>query len=543
MSLHRSTPRLFAVLSLWVLLAVLSSGGCSAPPTPLAATQVAEPTLPPVLPASPPAVTAKSSAVPESSPQVLAACDTDLQAQAMRAGHVPNWNALGLEACYELTLDLKPDGQSYTGAARVTFANLTGSDLSDIVFRIYPNSRVIYGGALDITSAQVDGRDAALEIFLPDKTAVRLPLETALPSGATTVIDLQFEGGMPIDFASGGVYGIFNYSTEGPIATMANWYPILAVWDVERGAWSAERVLGEGDAVVSETALYRVRVSAPAGWEVVTSGSLLESQREGDVTAHDFVSGPTRDFMIVTSPAFESREAEANGVRVAHWGQPKDDSSRDTVLEVATGSIGAYDARIGAYPFAELDVVAVPLQNASGVEYPGLILIADDLYTIGPDRWLQVTTAHEVAHQWWYSVVGSDVLESPWQDEGLTSFTSALYFEDNFPDFYRVLIDFYELSFDDYKERKRDEPIAQPLSAFRGRGDAYGAIVYAKGALFFANLREQMGDDAFFEALQRYYAENQYAIASPETLLAAFEASCGCELDTLYSEWGVVAPP
>ncbi len=538
MSLRKSNPKLPAVLA-GILSGALAVSSCSAPAAPPAATQTAEATIPP--PATDETATFSPSRA--SSPDVLAACDTSLQAQAMRDGHVPDWNALGLDTCYELTLDLKPDDPSYTGAARVTFTNLTGGDLPDIVFRIYPNSRVIYGGALDITSMQVDGRDTLFEVFLPDKTAVRLPLETPLPSGATAVIDLQFEGRLPVDFASSDVYGIFNYSTEGPIATMANWYPILAVWDVERGAWSVERVLGEGDAVVSETVLYRVRVRAPAGWSVVTTGSLLESENEGDSTTHDFVGGPVRDFMIVASPAFESREAEANGVRVVHWGLPEDEPSRDTALEAASGSISAYDARIGAYPFAELDAVAVPLQNASGVEYPGLILIADDLYTSGSDRWLQVTTAHEVGHQWWYSVVGNDVLESPWQDEGLTSFTSALYFEDNFPAFYRVLMDFYELGFDEYKERERDEPIAQPLSAFRGRGDAYGAIVYAKGALFFAELREQMGDDAFFEALQRYYAENQYAIAGPEVLLAAFEASCGCELDTLYSEWGVVAPP
>ncbi len=542
MSLHRSTPRLFAVLSLGILLAALSTGGCSAPPPPLAATHIAELTPSPALPASPPATTASPSAVPASSPQVLAACDIDLQAQAMRAGHLPDWNALGLDTCYELTLELKPDDPSYTGAARVTFTNLTGDNLTDVVFRIYPNSRVIYGGALDITSAQTDGRDAAPEVFLPDKTAARLPFETPLPGGATTVIDFQFEGRLPVDFASSDVYGIFNYSTEGPIATMANWYPILAVWDVERGAWSAERVLGEGDAVVSETALYRVHVTAPAGWQVVTTGSLLESSREGDSTTHDFVSGPARDFMIVTGPALESREAEANGVRVAHWGLSDDESSRDAALEAASGSIGVYDARIGAYPFADLDAVAVPLQNAAGVEYPGVILIADSLYTSEPDLVLQVTVAHEVAHQWWYSVVGNDVLAWPWQDEGLTSFTSALYFEGDSPAFYRRLIDFYELSFDDYKQREGDEPIAQPLSAFRGRSDAYGAIVYAKGALFFAELREHIGDDAFFEALKTYYDENRYQLVEPDVLLAAFEASCGCELDTWYSEWGVVAP-
>ena len=199
MSLH-PTLRSCAVLSLWVLLAALSSGGCSAPSTSLA-TQVAQPTPSPAPTASPSVTTTNPTPVLESSPQVLAACDIDLQAQAMREGHVPDWSALGLEACYELTLDLKPDDPSYTGSARVTFTNLTGGDLPDIVFRIYPNSRVIYGGVLEITSAQIDGRDAASEVFLPDKTAVRLPFETPLPGGATTVIDLRFEGQLPVDFA------------------------------------------------------------------------------------------------------------------------------------------------------------------------------------------------------------------------------------------------------------------------------------------------------------------------------------------------------
>jgi len=183
------------------------------------------------------------------------------------------------------------------------------------------------------------------------------------------------------------------------------------------------------------------------------------------------------------------------------------------------------------------------LQNAAGVEYPGLIMIGADLYT-GDSVLdvLPVAVAHEVAHQWWYGVVGNDVLQSPWQDEGLTTFSSTLYFEENVPPFYEGLLNYYRQRLEDYLAAEGDEPIAQPVGAFRGRGSAYGAIVYTKGALFFEELRHEIGDDAFFGALQAYYADNAYRLTDPPELLNAFEATCACDLEAFYEEWGVVNP-
>ena len=65
----------------------------------------------------------------------------------------------------------------------------------------------------------------------------------------------------------------------------------------------------------------------------------------------------------------------------------------------------------------------------------------------------------------------------------------------------------------------------------------YGSIVYIKGALFFAALREEIGAQAFFNALQSYYLENRYGIAAGEDLLLAFETASGRSLEGFYQEW------
>ena len=52
-------------------------------------------------------------------------------------------------------------------------------------------------------------------------------------------------------------------------------------------------------------------------------------------------------------------------------------------------------------------------------------------------------------------------------------------------------------------------------------------------------LRKEIGEQAFFTALQNYFANDLYKISPPESLLDGFEDSCQCDLDDFYSEWGV----
>ncbi len=467
--------------------------------------------------------------------QVLDACEIESQTAAMRPDQVPDWSKIGLSTCYDLTLDLDIKENSFQGSAKITFTNLTGVELADLVLRTYPNANLIYDGTLTLTSAIVDGSQVKPQVFLSDNTAVRLPLNAHLSVGETAVIDLEFTGRYTFNFGDQfGVYGIFNYVNEEQVLTLANWYPLLAPW-IE-GSWDVDSVIGIGDAVVSQTSLYKVRLTAPS------TGSIVSLEEVDDHNQWEFVSGPVRDFTILASPNFILREAQVGDVYIRHWGLSDGEARWDEALQATIDSLTLFNERYGPYPYRELDAVAVPLTLAAGVEYPGIFLIDDSQYEIDEQSpfLLAIVVSHEVAHQWWYGVVGNDVLRDPWQDEALATFSSLFYQQEYQTRFYEGTVRFYQERVSDVEQQSKDTAIDQPLRAFIDRPGEYSPIVYTKGALFFVELREMLGDQIFFNALQAYYSLNKYQIATPEELLDAFETACECELDNFYTEWGLI---
>jgi hypothetical protein len=65
----------------------------------------------------------------------------------------------------------------------------------------------------------------------------------------------------------------------------------------------------------------------------------------------------------------------------------------------------------------------------------------------------------------------------------------------------------------------------------------YVYIAYVKGMLLFDSVKEIMGYDKFISALQEYFDSNKFKIATPETLISAFEKSSGDKLSSLFESW------
>lgn len=472
--------------------------------------------------------------------EVLAACDLESQIRAMRPDQVPDWERLNLSACYDLSLRIEDTGKSFTGSERLTYKNTTEERLTSLVLRLYPNAKPIYGGKLQVTSVEANGVDIPFEVFLSDSTALRVNLLQSLKLGESIALAITFSGKVPIDFGGQSyVYGVFNFASDDQVLTLANWYPILAEWG--GNDWVAERVVGIGDTVVSEIALYKVRVTVPEGWQVVTTGSEVERTLQNGDQQLVYASGPTRDFVVSASPEFTQDQIDVDGFQINHWGLPSVIGREGEALQETGNAAKLYDQRFGAYPYAELDVVSVPLNLASGVEYPGVYLMGRDVYdpNSDPPFLLDIVAAHETSHQWWYGVVGNNVLEYPWQDEALATFSSLLFLQIYQQQYYSGTLDYYRTQVALVEDNSEDTGISQPVSAFVIRPKEYSLMVYDKGALFFVALREHLGDDIFFNALQAYYNENRYKVVPPIILLQSFEKACNCDLEDFYSEWEV----
>ncbi len=135
--------------------------------------------------------------------------------------------------------------------------------------------------------------------------------------------------------------------------------------------------------------------------------------------------------------------------------------------------------------------------------------------------------------------MGNDVLTHPWQDEALATYSSLVYQEAYQPGYYQGTLNFYAERVENFEANHEDTAIDQGVAAFIDEPAAYSPVVYTKGALFFVELQDLIGDEAFFNALHAYYRDNKYRLVSPQALLDSFESACGCDLDDFYSEWGV----
>jgi hypothetical protein len=251
-----------------------------------------------------------------------------------------------------------------------------------------------------------------------------------------------------------------------------------------------------------------------------------------------YVSGPVRDFFLIMSPDFQVVSQDVDGVEVNSYYLPEHPHGGEAALEIDSQSLQIFNQRFWRIPLctkwmsSKRRCVMLWALNIRASSWWLLIYML-----ILPRIHFLVATAHEVAHQWWYSVVGNDVFDEPWLDESLATYSSSLYYQDAISQAaYRGFINYWKNRLSDLRQDGLDDQVTQSLDYFEALDTprVYGTVVYTKGALFFDALREEIGDEAFFGALQNYYQKYKYQIAETEDLLAEFEASAGRQLDELY---------
>jgi hypothetical protein len=439
---------------------------------------------------------------------------------------------------YTIRLNLDFDTLSFQGRSSLLYINSEGTAQGELYLRLFPNGKKSYGdGSLYVSQVTVDGQPVTTGLS-QENTVLKVTLPTTVLPGQRIQMDMSFNGAVPVDFGGDktpAAYGIYNLSQN--VMALSGWYPILAVYDDQ--GWHLNPISEIGDTVFADDSFYTVEVCAASNLVIAATGIQTDRQASGSQTCTTYESGPAREFYLTLSPDFQVTSQGVDGSLVNSYFLPGFEGAGKQALQVGAGSLKIYNEKFGHYPYTELDIVQSPMRNALGVEFPGIVTVASSLYDTPDAPEFAVTTAHEVAHQWWYNVVGNDVFKDPWLDEALATYSSSLYYEyDMGPGYLDGLIQYWQQRYDNVRQEGNDDLITASLGHFETENpDAYGGVVYNKGALFFQKLRAQIGDQAFFTALQKYFIADKYSIATPDDLLKAFEDASGQDLDALYQFW------
>lgn len=511
----------------------------------------AEATAAPLPPAATSAPLPRATPAP-TAPQNIPAAPVD-----MPSGPPPDFNAALLpnaqddltritgESVYQINARLDPDQRRIVGAQRVQYTNTEDVPLDAIYFRLYVNAPHYNEGGISVENVQVNGAEAQTTLEVND-TVLKIALPQPLAPGQQAEITMRFTTTVPED----GGYGIFQ--VEDGTFTLYNWHPELAVY--EQGGWLLNPITKQGDPTNTDGANYAVTFAAPTGYQVVTSGVEAEPTEANDLMTHQIVSALTRNFVIVAGDTFEVVSEQTGDVTVNSYFLPNDQAGGNQALTTAAQSIDLFSQQFGPYPYPEVDVVEVRLGGgAAGMESTGMIMLGRDYYAPEQSGSMQgleslvpgadalnvlgFVTAHEIAHQWWYSTLGSDAYKQPWLDESLTNWSAAYFYEETAGEQVGLLArDLFVSSGYRAILARGDERLDQPVDQFSEL--EYSTIVYGKGALMYDALRQQIGDEQFFAFLRRYYEQYQFERASGAEWRATLAEVIGEEqAQAFYQKW------
>jgi hypothetical protein len=430
---------------------------------------------------------------------------------------------------YHLDVQIPADFCTLRGHEQVRYTNQEDEPLDALYFQLFPN---LAGGKTTVSAVEVGGRDVEPVYELED-SALRVPLPAPLQPGQQVIVQMDFEVEIPREM--GGNYGLFGYF-DG-ILVLDEFYPVIPVYDDE--GWNVE-VPPRGDVTYFDASFYRVRVTAPAGLTVVASGSEVSRESQGQEQVLTFAAGPVRDFYLAASEHYVVVGEQVGQTKVNSYAFPERTEGAQLALKTVASALRSFSARFGPYPYTEFDVVSTPMQ-ALGIEYPGLTGIALELYDphatvsgLPSTILLESVVAHEVAHQWFYNVVGNDQIDEPWLDEAVVQYVTGLYYVDVYG---QGAAQSYRGSWTDRWQRveRAEIPVGLPSQAYTD--EEYSPIVYGRGPLFVAALAEEMGQERFDEFLRDYYTSNQWGIGTAKVFRQLAEQHCGCDLTALFEAW------
>ncbi|MEI8412647.1 MULTISPECIES: M1 family metallopeptidase [unclassified Kribbella] len=381
---------------------------------------------------------------------------------------------------YDVELTGSADGTTWSGRESVAFTNSSAEPLPEIYLRLW-------GNVHDCNAVVV-----RIGVSTGDCTVVKVPLTEPLAPGKRTSIAFDVTMTAPNRqdrFGRSGQYSFFG-----------NALPVLAVRD--NTGWHLEPDVGIGESFYTVAADFRVQLTHTGNVVVPATGVTADG-----VT----IAKQVRDFAWAAGPFTTSEATSPGGIKVRTWATST--VTPAAVADARTTAMAAIDdfgRRFGTYPYGELDLVLNDQWNTfSGMEYPGFVLL------ISPGS----PVVHEVAHQWWYGIIGNNEYADPWLDEAFATYATDLHEGAHRPGCW---------------PRWLPTAITNPMSYWQSHQRSYGPVVYTYGACMLHDLERLIGTPTMVELLTTYAKAHWHGVSTPADFKAAAQAASSTDLTSFW---------
>ena len=466
---------------------------------------------------------------------------------ALLAGCGPNPNKPAdqsrEEAVEPVKLEVPPAGQLPDTAAPTAYRLDLVTDPAqggfeatvEIDMRLKAPHARIWLHSLDQTILNVVAR-------LPDGTEIAGAFEGGLADGGVSKID--FAEPVPAGNATLVIEyrAPYNFGLAGLYKAEQNGRPYLAS---QMEPIDGRRMFPGFDEPRFKTP-WTLTVTAPQGNQVISNAPLKgTSQLDGGMVKHTFApTRPIQSYLVALAVGpYDMREGTAlpaNTLRptpVPFRGFAP--AGKGDQLDVA---MGLTDEMLGyqevyfnyPYPYAKLDIIAVPdfaagaMENAGAIIYRESALLINERTPLNRRRGVLTVHAHELAHQWFGNLVTPEWWNDIWLNEAFATWMSYKTMDKVYPG----------QGFDRASQRRglaamgedslmNARQIRNPIERNADIKDAFDGITYSKGSGVLSMFESYLGEAAFREGIRLHMKRFEDDAADVEDFMKSLADGSG----------------
>jgi hypothetical protein len=374
-----------------------------------------------------------------------------------------------------------------------------------------------------------------------NQTALTVPLPQPIEPGQSATVRLNFVVRIPPKKG--------RWSQWDGITALAQWLPVVAVHDGKR--FKPAPFVPWHQPFHNEAGLYTVRVTLPAEQKLAASAAERRVKDLGNGwKAIEYEPTHLRDFALVASAKFVEKWGEADGVKIRCLHLPEHQFYADVFVEAVSQAIPMYNGWFGRYPYPQFTIVEACF-GWNGNECGGLVMIDDRMFRMPhvARDYPAYLVQHELCHQWWYNVVGTDGYAETFMDEGPATFFShrcadrcsghnnkLLKYPSGLgwlPNIHRD--DLRNYSYLGARARGDIHPTVQPMEKYEHLVNL-SASAYDRGSKVIGMVEERLGPD-FHPFMRRLYRKYQWRILLVKDLQSELEAFTGQPWEEFFQFW------